>query len=161
MAKRVLTALCVFFIFTLCGCGSTGRPAVTDFSADFAANYMDMELKGRLSADRRGLLSVELTSPDDLSGVMIAYKNGEAELKRDGLICTADEAYLPDGSFTSLIKSALLPVNSDPEGFGSGRHELESGGRSFAIDIDEEGRITGIASPGEFEIEFKNIKGSG
>ena len=74
MARKVICALCVFFIFTavLCGCGSgSGKTAVTDFSADFTAVYREMNLSGTIIADRHGLLSVALDSPETLGGVNI------------------------------------------------------------------------------------------
>ncbi len=168
MARKVICALCVFFIFTaaLCGCGdSSEKTAVTDFSANFTAVYRQMELSGTVNADRHGLLSVSLDSPDTLGGVNISYKNGETELRREGLICTADEGYLPANSFPRLLKSALSALNSEVNGKKSapqdGRYELQKDGVNYKFFLDENGFITKITAENELEIEFTDITKNG
>ena len=164
MTKKVLNALCVFFVFmtVLCGCDSTnGKGAITEFSADFTANYRDMELSGKVTADRRGLLNLELGSPETLSGLAVSYKNGETVLKRDDLICTADEAYLPGNSFPALLKSALKALGDSDTKPKSGSLVIEKDGRTFEYDINENGQIKKLTANGELDIEFDNIEKSG
>ncbi len=169
MARKVICALCVFFIFTavLCGCGSgSGKTAVTDFSADFTAVYREMNLSGTIIADRHGLLSVALDSPETLGGVNISYKNGETELRREDLICTADEGYLPEKSFPRLIKNALSALNSEVNGEGkytpqNGKYALEKDGVNYEVFLDENGFITKITAENELEIEFTEITKNG
>ena len=110
--QKVLSALYVFiflFLFTLCGCQSSSvqkqKSLVTDFSADFCAEYNDMKLKGSVVSNRQGVIGINITSPDTIAGISVNYKDGEAELKRDSLICSADEAYLPSSSFPNLLKN--------------------------------------------------------
>jgi hypothetical protein len=160
MTKRVLTALCVFFFILLCGCGTTGKSAVTDFAADFTADYRELELSGKISADRRGIVNIEIKTPDTLNGIKIVYKNGETELKRDSLSCTADEAYIPETGFPSLLKSALtafvnavINENAKPD---NGSMALEKDGRRFEYITDENGYITKITSKG-LSVDFCNI----
>ena len=159
MTKRVLTALYVFFFIFLCGCGAPGKSAVTDFTADFPANYRELNLSGKISTDRRGIMNIEITTPDTLSGIKISYKNGETELKRAGLICTAEEAYIPESAFPSQLKSALntyvnavINENAKPNG---GSLALEKDGRRFEYIIDENGYITKITSDG-LSVDFCN-----
>lgn len=163
MTKRALSALCVLFILTfLSGCGKAEKTAVTDFSADFTAVYRDMELRGRLTADRRGLLTVELDSPDTLDGTVISYKNGEAELKRDGLICTADEAFIPRSGFPSLLKAALRALNNEiynknpaPK---SGSYVLGADNDKIEILTDENGFISTIKIGSQLEVALRNAE---
>ena len=164
MTKKVLNALCVFFVFmiVLCGCDSpNGKGVITEFSADFTASYRDMELSGKVMADRRGLLNIELGSPETLSGLAVSYKNGETVLKRDDLICTADEAYLPGNSFPALLKSALEALGNSGTKPKSGSLVIEKDGRIFEYDINENGQIKKLTANGELEVEFDNIKKSG
>lgn len=160
MTKKVLSALCVFFILSfLCGCDSpNSKTVVTEFSADFTANYRDMELKGKITADRRGILSIELDSPETLSGVAVTYKNGETELKRDDLICTADEAYLPNSSFPALLKSAFKTLGNNDKKPKNGTLVIEDDGKTYEFSIDENGYIKKLTADGELEMEFDNIK---
>lgn len=161
---RVLKTLCVLFVlpFIFSACGEVKESVVTDFSADFTAEYAGMSLSGKISTDRRGLLNIEITSPDTLGGISIGYKNGTAELKREDLICTADEAYLPDGSFPSLLKEAfdaladaVVNKGAYPE---NGRIEAENNGRKFEFFTGEKGLIDRIETDGELEVVFSNIK---
>lgn len=164
MTKKVLSALCVFFVFmtALCGCDSpNGKGVITEFSADFTANYRDMELSGKVTADRRGLLSLELDSPETLGGLAVSYKNGETVLKRDDLICTADEAYLPGNSFPALLKSALKALGDSGTKLKSGSLVIEKDGRTFEYDINENGQIKKLTANGELEIEFDNTQSLG
>lgn len=167
MTKKVLSALSVFFIFIIfTGCGNSGRKAaVTDFSADFTAVYKDLNLGGKITADRRGLLSIELNNPATLDGVMISYKNGETELKKDGLICTADEAFIPKSGFPALMKTALNALNKEVYSSktppNSGKYELEADGTQIFITTDENGFISKISVGGELEIEFSGVVTAG
>ncbi len=164
MAKTVLSALCVFFIFmiVLCGCGTAnGNGVITEFSADFTASYRDMELSGKLTTDRRGLLSIELDSPKTLSGLVVSYKNGETELKRDDLSCTADEAYLPDNSFPMLLRSALKALGDNDSKPKSDSFSIEKDGKTYEFETDENGQIKKLTANGELEIEFDNTQSLG
>ena len=161
MTKKVLNALCVFFVFmiVLCGCDSpNGKGVITEFSADFTASYRDMELSGKVTADRRGLLNIELDSPETLSGLAVSCKNGETMLKRDDLICTADEAYLPGNSFPALLKSALNALGDSDAKPKSGSLVIENDGRAYEYSLDENGQIKKLTVNGELEVEFDNIK---
>ena len=161
MTKKVLNALCVFFVFmtALCGCDSpNGKGVITEFSADFTATYRDIALSGKVTADRRGLLNIEFDSPETLSGLALSYKNGETALKRDDLICTADEAYLPGNSFPALLKSALNALGDSDAKPKSGSLVIENDGRAYEYSLDENGQIKKLTVNGELEVEFDNIK---
>ncbi len=167
MANRVLNALCVFFILPviLCGCGKDRESVVTDFTADFTAEYRAMSLSGKLTSDRRGLFNIEITSPDTLGGIGINIKNGVTELKKGELSCTADEAYLPQSSFPSLMKTALEALSDEVVNNGvspkNGKIAVEKNGRTFEIFTDGNGYITKITLSGELEAELSGVSASG
>lgn len=124
--QKVLSAIYVFIFLclsTLCGCQNSvdqeQKSLVIDFSAEFCAEYNDMKLKGSVASNRQGVIGVNITYPDTIAGISVNYKNGETELKRDNLICSADEAYLPDSSFPNLLKDIL-------RGIADGRTELST-----------------------------------
>lgn len=163
MTKKVLRALCVFFILIILnGCGNGNKAAVTDFSADFTAVYKDMELGGKLTADRRGILSIELDSPDTLDGIVISYKSGETELKKDELICTADEAFIPKSGFPSLLKTALKALNDEiyikKSAPKNGKYELGADDEKIEIITDENGFIRTITAGDELEVTLENAE---
>ena len=166
MAKKALSALCVFFIILLSGCAymASGSP-LTDFSADFTAEFNGMNLSGTVTADRRGILCMEIESPETLDGLMISYRNGEAEIKRNELICTADEAYLPRSSLPSMLNGALAALNDGLERKEAkpqnGCYRLETDATEYDIHIENNGFITQIsASDGSMKIQFENVTAS-
>lgn len=159
MARKALSALCVFFIFLISGCAADrGNSPLTDFSADFTAEFNGMSLSGNITADRRGLLCMEIKTPETLSGLTISCKDGETELKRDELICTADEAYLPQSSLPSRLKAALSALSSSIE---DKKTKPQNGCYllpDYEIYTDKSGSITRITSAdGSMDIEFNKL----
>lgn len=118
MRKKFLNVLCVFFVlslFIISGCDNvekTDNNLKTDFSADFEATYRESEYKGKLSTNRQGVLSIDVTYPQTLDGLSVRYYSGEMHLARENLDSSADEAYLPDASFPSVLKSVFDGINS-------------------------------------------------
>ncbi len=175
MAKKILKTLCVLFILpiiVLASCenkdddgskkiGETGIAA--DFSADFEANYRSSQFKGCISASSQKLITISLTYPETIAGLQISYRAGEIQIVRDELVCSADEAYIPDRSLPSVIKSILDGMN---------------GGRAEKIKKDDEGQTYNLKtdlgnavvnSDGvylrkayikdiDFEVKFENVR---
>lgn len=169
MTKRVLNTLYVFsflLILLFSGCQSNNEPAdiVTDFSANFKSSYRDAEYSGSISTNRQGVAYISISSPEELDGISFGYKNGELEMSRENLICSADEAYLPQKSFPSLVKSIL-------DGISQGRAKLSTQSDSVCtynlktdngdcvITTDKDGEIMGAEiKNAELNIEFSEIK---
>lgn len=143
--RELSRTLCVFFcaLFLLCGCEAEAPPA-TDFSADFSAAYHGMTIEGSLSRSRQRILSVTLSKPETLDGLRVSYQNNELQLGRNQLLCTADEAYLPDDSFPALLKSALDALdNAAPER----ELNLSAACGDVRITTDENGLPTALECP--------------
>lgn len=119
MCKKFLKILCVFFvlpIFVVSGCDSEEKQDYsikTDFSADFESTYRNSEYKGKISNNRQGVLTIDITYPQTIEGLNIRYYSGELHLARENLDASADEAYLPAQSFPSVVKSVFDGINSD------------------------------------------------
>ena len=112
MANKVLKTLCVFFlmpVFIFCGCesGKEKKSLVTDFTADFSSTYRESDVRGSVSTNRQGVISIRITYPETVDGLNISYKDSQMEISRETLICSADEAYLPQRSFPSQLKLIL------------------------------------------------------
>ena len=101
-----------------CGCGKhEGQKCdvKTDFSADFTAEYRGLSLKGNVLSTRQGVCVIGLKQPETLDGVEFCYRDNELEIRCDGMKASADEAYLPDAGFPSLLhKKRLLPRQAYP-----------------------------------------------
>lgn len=167
---RVLKSLYVFIIlpiFLLCGCQKTSdasQSLKTDFSADFCAEYRQIQIVGSICTNRQGIVSICISKPETLDGLSINYKNGELWLRRDSMICSADEAYLPSDSFPDLLKNLL-------DGIADGRatvstkngsvvcYNLKIGNEVCIITADKNGKMIDADISGkEFYIKFSNLE---
>lgn len=169
MTKRVLKTLYVFsflLIMLFSGCQAESKPAdiVTDFSANFNSSYRDAEYSGSISANRQGVAYISISSPEELDGISFGYKNGELEMSRENLICSADEAYLPQKSFPSLVKSILDGISQGRASLSSKSdsiytYNLKNDSGNCVITTDKDGKITGAEiKNAELNIEFSEIK---
>ena len=144
---KSLKALCVLFfaLLLLGGCaGKKQAKLITDFKADFQADYRGQELSGSLTYNRQGRMNMRLSSPGGLDGLSVGYSDSELRLGKDGLQCTADEAYLPSSSFPASLKSVLEEICRDEENgrlsFSDGRAkvgewELETNEEGFPVSL--------------------------
>lgn len=144
---RRLVLLCLLIIFGCCcgGCGSLRAPTapVTEFTADFTADYRGMPLGGTVTVGGRGSAGILLSSPESLKGMRALYRNGEFKLTLGALGCTADEAYLPDGAFFTEMKSLLTGVSdADANGCaalpcGACRYTFDENGLLLAAETED------------------------
>lgn len=169
MAEKVLKTLCVFFllpVFILCGCENQEeqKNLVTDFTADFTAQYRGTDVKGSVSTNRQGVTSINITYPETVSGLSINYKDSQMEITRESLICSADEAYLPQRSFPSQLKSVLKGVAEGRATLASQNengytYNLKAVLGNCKITADKEGKmLEAEIKDSEFYIKFSEIK---
>ena len=154
---KSLKALCVLFFMLLLLSGCTnGKHArlVTDFTADFNADYRGREICGSLTYNRQGRMNLRLCSPESLDGLSVGYCDGELRLSKDGLQCTADEAYLPSPSLPAELKNVLDAICREQE---NGRLSLSDGKAeigSWELVSDEKGYLVSLEnSSGKIEFE--------
>ncbi|MBR1483220.1 MAG: hypothetical protein IJ598_09685 [Ruminococcus sp.] len=113
---KSLRALCVFFCILLIGCDKAASVTpITEFTADFTAEYRGQSLEGSLTYSRQDRMNLRLATPDSLAGLSVGYNAATLRISKEGLQCTADEAYLPPESFPASIKSALDAVSREVE----------------------------------------------
>lgn len=132
MRNRII-ALCVFFIAALFmgGCSdSEGKSLCADFKAEFSAQYNGLNFGGSLLNTRQGNTNITISRPATLGNLELGIKNGELSLSRGRVSCTADEGYLPDSSFPSMLRRIF-------RGMADGRARLiKSDGGSLAYTLD-------------------------
>ena len=146
---KSLKALCVLFFMLLLLSGCTkGKHAriVTDFTADFNADYRGREICGSLTYNRQGRMNLRLCSPESLDGLSVGYCDGELRLSKDGLQCTADEAYLPYSSFPAVLKDLLSEICTAEENgklvFSGEKAEIGE----WTLETDSEGCLISLKS---------------
>ena len=158
---KSLKALCVLFfaVILLAGCrGAEHSELVTDFKADFTACYRGQELKGSVTYNRQGRMNMRLSSPGTLDGLSIGCSDGELRLSKDGMQCTADEAYLPSTSLPAGLKNVLDEICREQE---NGRLVLNDGKAAvgdWKLTAGENGFIVSLECP-DGKIEFINAAG--
>lgn len=178
MANKIFKVLCVFFLLPvlfLTGCGlgnnfskhgndTDKSDIMTDFSADFTAQYREMKIKGHMSCNRQKMVNISINSPESLSGLELNYKSSQMQIIRDNMICSADEAYIPEKSFPNILRAVIFGVSDGRAVFKSEKdnqntYDLKTGFGNADITADSDGRLLGARLDGEqFEIKFENIK---
>ncbi len=127
----------------------------TDFSADFSAGYHGQKLCGNLTYNRQGRMNLRINSPETLEGLSVGYCDGELRLSKDGLQCTADEAYLPCASFPATLKDLLGEICREEENGGLKLSDGKAKIGEWTLDFDSEGFIKSLESS-DSEIVFEN-----
>lgn len=168
MAKKICSALCVIvMLFTISGCAKDRKAEnrlVTDFTAEFSAEYKDMSLGGSITVAGQGIMNIKITSPETISGLEVTYKNSQILIALGTLECSADEAYLPQGSFPQLVNSVMQGIYNgryvlSGESENEKKYSLKISGGNAVIRADEKNFITEIeVGDCDFKISLKNVK---
>ena len=151
-------------LFSGCSKDTTEKSIVTDFTASFSSQYRGLELKGKIGTARQGITNITITSPETLKGLSVCYKNSEMEISQENLICSADEAYIPNNSFPSVVKEILSSVAKgnakiSSKSENSSTYSLKTAYGGCALSVDNKGLMTQIkCSNIDFEITFSDIK---
>lgn len=166
-ALKSLYILIFALVFLFCGCQNGGQSKSkslgTDFSADFCAEYHGLEVGGSVTANRQGVIGINISSPQTIEGISVSYKNGDVELRRDSMICSADEAYLPDTSFPSLLKDILDGISDGravltTENSDCDCYNLKIENEPCIITADKNGRIINAKiTNNDLYIEFSDF----
>lgn len=166
MVDRILKMLCVIFscaAVMLCGCNKNAtetETVQTDFKAEFTADYEGLALKGALTNTRQGITNLRFSAPDTLDGLCLDYKGGELSIARGSIKCTADEAYLPDSSFPSVLREFFLNIalgNFTLE--RDHTYSMRLGGENCLFTVDEGGIPVSMSIPdSETEVCFSNAE---
>ena len=115
MARKILITLCVLFVmpvFVITGCDEVQEnlSPKSSFIADFSCEYRKMNITGKLSASGKKLINISFDSPNTVSGLSVTYKGSDLEISRENMICSADEAYIPESSFPNITKEILYGI---------------------------------------------------
>lgn len=165
----MLKTLYVLFLLPLiifCGCDKAEEKAslVTSFTAQFTAQYSGMNLAGNVTTNNEAVTNISITSPETVSGLNFNYKGSEMQISRETLICSADEAYLPQESFPSTVKSILKAVldgraNFISQTYSESTYSVTTNWGECKIKADKDGNIKeAVIEDCEFKIQFTENK---
>ena len=118
MARKILITLCVLFVmpvFVITGCDEVQEnlSPKSSFITDFSCEYRKMNITGKLSASGKKLINISLDSPNTVSGLSVTYKGSDLEISRENMICSADEAYIPESSFPNITKEFYTELQTE------------------------------------------------
>ena len=124
---KTLYVLFLFPLILLCSCSNSqdSKTIVSTFTANYTAEYNGLELSGCVTANNESVTNISFDSPETISGLNVNYKGSQMQISRESLICSADEAYIPQNSFPSTLKSILKAVSDGRADFIS-ESELEN-----------------------------------
>lgn len=169
MTRKILIALCVLFVmpvFIITGCDRAEENLTpkSSFTADFSCEYRKMNITGKLSADGKKLINILFDSPNTVSGLSVTYKGSDLEIKRENMICSADEAYIPESSFPNITKEILCGI-ADGRAVFEGKCEevctyrLDSVFGKAVVSTNLKGYISKISIDGaDYKMVLTNVK---
>ena len=98
------------------------------------------------------------------SGLSVTYKGSDLEISRENMICSADEAYIPESSFPNITKEILYGI-ADGRAVFEGKCEdvctyrLDSAFGKAVVSTNSKGCISKISVDGEdYEMVLSDVK---
>lgn len=156
--RKQLTVWCAVLLLTAALCGGCTRHRVhrelcADFKAAFSADYRGMQLAGTMLCTRQGDCHLAFSQPQTLGGLALRYQNNTLRISRDNALCTADEGYLPEGSFPETVRRVMKGVaqgRAKPvAGSEAAVYRLSDAALSCEITADDDGMIQTVAVKNE------------
>lgn len=154
--KRFL--VCAICLVLMSGCfkGSI-RPMTENFSTDFTASYQDVQLTGTLQRYAVGTLTMTLTSPASLAGLVCKLDNEEITLILGEL--EYKTAVIPAAAVPQVLRDVLdtLSRNQAPQNT-DGTFSGMAGTYSFTASVASDSRFLASVSVPDvsLEIAFQN-----
>ncbi|MCL2884372.1 MAG: hypothetical protein FWF49_02655, partial [Oscillospiraceae bacterium] len=97
------------FLLSACKGASSGaqKPTLTSFSCQAAITYQGLTIKGKLSRQAAGTLTLDITEPPSLAGMTMSWDGQTVTLKMNGLSFGVDPATVPQTALGKVIINAL------------------------------------------------------
>lgn len=165
MRKLVVSMMCILLLI---GCKEkTVEPITVDFICDFTAEYNGMTVSGGLQRDMAGTLTLCVTSPDTLSGMVLRWDGNTAHVSLGDLQYTL-ETELPQAAAPQLILKILDALfyasQADTLVFDGAQLTGRIGEYAYAAQLDPQtGTLLSMEVPAAaLSVRFSNVqKGKG
>ncbi len=162
MKRSLIFVVCAVFLF-LSSCGFTARrKSVTEhFSCNFTATYDELQLGGTVQRGESGTLTLSLSKPASLSGLVCRLDGEDITLRLGDLEYKTE--VIPAAAVPRLLCS-VLDAMYDVSPHSSEEHELTYSGAvgtlAFTALADaESGFIQSVSVPNaNFEIQFTEVE---
>ena len=110
---KKLSLLFLFILIFFTSCSNSPSPIVRSFSAQVSATSGGVEIKGKITANKQNIFTAQITSPSTMKGYTYTYKDSKLRLEYKGMIVDAEEEYLPDTAFPTVIYNVLKSLNKE------------------------------------------------
>ena len=153
MKKLTACILMFLFSFAFSGCSKKAPEKINmHINSSYSASMGDMELSGILIYSEDGEMYLEISTPDELSGLNFSFTDNFTMGYR-GLSVVTETDYLPTSAFAQSIKNSLdnalmsKPMLEEAEDKKYTAIAKSDSGL-YKIHTDELGNIKGIEIPG-------------
>ncbi len=163
MKRAIISAL--IFVSFLCGCGKstqTATPITKGISFTADVTYYNECYTCDVNVDESGIMSAEVTSPDELKGVKLKFDGENVTAEYLGLTYTLKTDTMPLGNvalsiynaFTDVSENSLLAERDD----GNCVIENEINGEKYEFTFSPSGLPLELKIPSkEFKVVFNNV----
>lgn len=161
--KKFLVFLQVFILcllLTACKKSSGVTPTARGIAFCGAVSYYNECYEGNVTVDADGNMTVEITSPPSLCGLVMSFSGDEATAEYCGLEYKYDISAMPEGSAYTLLYEILSAAASSQVLESSNEYITEGSlhGNAFRLTLGATGLPISAEVPScGFSAEFKNI----
>lgn len=149
MKKLTQCILMFLFLFSFSGCNKKAPEKINmHINSSYTAVMGDMKISGLLIYSEDGEMYLEISTPDELSGMNFSFTDNFTMGYR-GLNAVTESDYLPDSSFAQSIKNSLdnaLLTNPPLKEIEDKKYTAIAKGDSgsYKIHTDEQGNVKEI-----------------
>mgnify|MGYP003296327214 CR=1 FL=1 len=162
MKKLTLCILTFLFLFAFSACSIKAPEEINmHIDSSYTASMGDLQLSGLLIYSEDGEMYLDISTPDELSGLSLSFAD-DFTMSYRGLSAITESDYLPESSFALSIKNSLdnarltkpaLEKETDK------KYTATAKGRSgcYKIYTDEQGNIKELEIIGsDIKLKLKN-----
>lgn len=106
-AAWVLAVLALLVVLTGCSRKTAADPIGEGFSCRVSGVYRDLQVRGTLTREAVGTMTVSFTAPETLAGLTARWNGGDVTLTMHGMIFTMDPASVPESALGEELVAAF------------------------------------------------------
>ncbi len=156
--KRSFLSLFLVLLLCLTGCKSSVSPVAENFSCAFTATYKEIQLAGNLERGAVGTLTVTLTAPPSLAGLICRLENEDITLTLGDL--EYKTAVIPAAAVPTVLRDMLDALSRGATEGAAAEFTGMAGTYGFTARVaPDSGVLQAVSVPdASLEIEFQNIE---
>ena len=105
--RRLAWVLAAVMLLTGCSRRTAAEPIGEGFSCAVEAVYRELQVRGTLTREAAGTLTMQFTAPDTLDGLTARWDGGDVTLTMHGMTFAMDPASVPESALGEEIVAAF------------------------------------------------------